>query len=310
MKSLLPALVLILILSMSVHAAEFKTDLELSAGYRLDDLDWNIAGNTQGGSPNVLSEYTWTDVETFQARGGMRILMNDAWCLRASFAYGWTFDGENQDSDFAGNDRSQEFSRSNNSADDGSTLDGSIGVGYQFKAGRFRWIPMAGYSYSEQNLTLRDGFQTISVPVAGATPPPLGPIAGLDSSYDTTWKGPWIGFDLFFQARDKLVFFGTFEFHWAGYEAEANLNLRNDLAHPKSFEQEADGKGWTIIAGASYALKGPWSLALSATYQRWTTDAGIDRAFYANGRIVETRLNQVNWDSFSMMLSLTYQFGF
>jgi opacity protein-like surface antigen len=310
MKSLLIFLVLTLTLPLSAHAAEFKTDLELSAGYRLDDLDWNIAGNVEGRNPNVLSEYTWSDVETFQTRGGLRVLMNDALCLRASFAYGWIFDGEIQDSDFAGNDRSQEISRSNNSADDGSTLDGTIGIGYQFKAGRFRWIPMAGYSYSEQNLTLKDGFQSISLPVPGGTPPPVGSIAGLDSSYDTTWKGPWIGFDLFFQARERLILFGTFEFHWADYEAEANLNLRNDFAHSKSFEQAADGTGYTVIAGASYALKGPWSLALSCTYERWTTDAGIDRAYYVNGRIVETRLNEVNWDSFSIMLGLTYRFGF
>jgi len=310
MKSLFIFLALVLTLAMSAHAAEFKTDLELSAGYRLDDLDWNIAGNVEGRNPNVLSEYTWSDVETFQARGGMRVLLNDTLCLRASLAYGWIYDGKIQDSDFAGNDRSQEFSRSNNSADEGSTLDGTIGIGYQFKAGRFRCIPMAGYSYSEQNLTLRDGFQTISVPVSGGTPPPVGPIPGLDSSYDTTWKGPWIGFDLFFQAHERLIFFGTFEYHWADYEAEANLNLRNDLAHSKSFEQEADGKGCTIIAGASYSLKGPWSLALSGTYEKWTTDAGTDRAYYVNGRIVETRLNEVNWDSFSVMLSLTYRFGF
>jgi opacity protein-like surface antigen len=310
MKSLLIFLVLTLTLPLSAYAAEFKTDLELSAGYRLDDLDWNIAGNVEGRNPNVLSEYTWSDVETFQTRGGLRVLMNDALCLRASFAYGWIFDGEIQDSDFAGNDRSQEFSRSNNSADDGSTLDGTIGIGYQFKAGRFRWIPMAGYSYSEQNLTLKDGFQSISLPVPGGTPPPVGPIAGLNSSYDTTWKGPWIGFDLFFQARERLILFGTFEFHWADYKAEANLNLRNDFAHSKSFEQAADGTGYTVIAGASYALKGPWSLALSCTYERWTTDAGIDRAYYVNGRIVETRLNEVNWDSFSIMLGLTYRFGF
>ena len=310
MKSLLIFPALILTLAMSAHAAEFKSDVELSSGYRIDDFDWNIAGNIEGRNPNILSEYTWSDVETVQVRGGLRVLMNDTLCLRASFAYGWIFDGDNQDSDFAGNDRSQEFARSNNSADDGSTLDGTIGVGYQFKAGAFRWTPMAGYSYSEQNLTLKDGFQTISVPVAGATPPPLGPIAGLDSSYDTTWKGPWIGIDLFYQARERLVLFGTFEFHWADYEAEANLNLRNDFAHPVSFEHEADGKGYTVMAGASYALKGPWSLALSGTYQRWTTDAGVDHAYYVDGRIVETRLNEVNWDSFSVMLSLTYRFGF
>ncbi len=44
-------------------------------------------------------------------------------------AYSWIFDGENQNSDYAGDDRMLEFSRSNNNSDEGNMLDASFGIG-------------------------------------------------------------------------------------------------------------------------------------------------------------------------------------
>jgi len=309
LRFLSSALLLLLLPALDTPAASFRTDLDLSAGYRVDQFTWNIAGDVTGRNPNVLSEYTWRDLETLQVRGGLRVLVHDALYLRASLSCGLIFEGDNQDSDFAGDGRTREFSRSNNSAKGGNTLDGAMGFGYQFRSGRIRWIPLLGYSYSEQNLTLKDGYQTISVPVPGVTPPPVGPIAGLNSAYDAAWKGPWAGFDLFFAVQERLTLFGVFQYHWSSYEAVANLNLRADLAHPKSFEHQAEGAGYVLAAGAEYAVKGPWIATLKAGYERWSTDPGIDRIYYADGSVAETRLNEVNWRTFALMLGVTYRFS-
>ena len=174
------------------EAAEVKTTLEFSGGYRTDNLDWNIAGNVNGTDPNVLSELTWSDLEIFQIGVGAKALINKTFYLRGSLSFGWILDGDNQDSDYNGNDRTQEWSRSNNSSD-GNVSDASLGLGYQFKlaSGRFRLTPLVGYSYSAQYLNITDGVQTVSEPSlapAGVTPNPIGPFPGLDSSYDTAWK--------------------------------------------------------------------------------------------------------------------------
>jgi len=290
------------------QAADIKTDLSLSTGYRVDDLSWNIAGNIYGGNPNVLSELTWSDLETLQATVGGRVLVNEWLYLRGSLGYGWTFSGGNLDSDFLGNNRTQEYSRSSNSADGGRVLDGAIGLGYQFSflSGKFRLSPLLGYSYSAQELTLKDGVQVIATP--GWTPP-AGPIQGLDSTYDASWLGPWLGIDLSFEVTERVTLFGSFEYHWATFDSESNLNLRNDLAHPKTFEQDADGRGFLITLSAEYLLTGPWSLNMAFNYQKWSADPGRDRLYYANGSIAETRLNEVNWDSYALMLGLVYRFG-
>jgi hypothetical protein len=290
------------------QAADIKTDVSLTTGYRVDDLSWNTAGNSSGSNPNVLSELTWSNLETLQATVSGRALVNEWLYLRGSLGYGWTFSGDNLDSDFSGSDRTQEYSRSSNSADGGRVLDAAIGIGYQFSflSGRFRLSPLLGYSYSAQNLTLKDGEQVIATT---GTTPPAGPIQGLDSTYDTSWLGPWLGIDLSLEVTERVTLFGSFEYHWATYDADGNLNLRNDLAHPKSFEHDADGKGFLITLGAEYLLTGPWSLNMTFNYQKWSTDTGLDRLNYANGSIAKTRLNEVNWDSYALMLGLVYRFG-
>ena len=286
----------------------FKGELKLSNGYRVDNLDWNIAGNPDGRSPNVLSELAWSDLEIFQLKAAVRVTVRDVFYLRGSLAHGWIFDGRNRDSDFLGDNRTGEFSRSNNGSDDGAVWDASAGAGYAFAlgSGKLRIIPLIGYSYHQQNLTIRDGNQTVSRPPSNAG---LGPFGGLDSTYETEWRGPWIGFDLDFQASDRIMLSSAIEYHWADYDAVADWNLRPDLLRFRSFEHHATGQGFVLSLGLEYLLAGPWSIDLAANYQQWSTDAGTDLVFLNNGAILATRLNEVNWDSFAILIGATYCFG-
>jgi hypothetical protein len=235
------------------HDADIKADISLNTAYRVDDLRWNIAGNNN--NPNVLSELTWSDLETLQAAVSGRALVDEWFYLRGSFGYGYTFSGDNRDSDFSGNDRTQEYSRSSNSADCGRILIAAIGLGYQFSfgSGTFRLSPLIGYSYNSQDLTLKEGVQVIATP--GLTPP-AGPIQGLDSTYDASWLGSWLGIDLSSEISERVTLFGSVEYHWATFDAEADLNLRNDLAHPMSLDHDADGKGLLIAFGARHKVHG------------------------------------------------------
>jgi len=281
----------------SIIASKF----ELSAGYRVDDFDWNIAGDTTGENPNILSELTWNDIEIWQIKLQNKTIIRKTFYFRGSVAYGWIFEGENQDSDFNGNDRTLEWSRSNNSGDDGNVFDASLGIGYPFTfgKGKFRMSPLLGYSYHEQNLTISDGNQTI---------PLLGPFPNLDSTYETEWDGPWLGLDLVFQLNKKHTMFAEIEYHWADYYAVADWNLRPDYAHPKSFEHVADGNGMVVSVGWTYLFHRRWALDVTIDYQNWSTDHGVDRVFTAAGGTAETRLNEVNWESFTAMIGLAYHF--
>jgi len=309
---------------LSPRTAEKKTvprlesELVLSAGYRVDGFDWNIAGDINGKNPNIRSELTWDDLEIYQLELYNKTIVREVFYLRGCLSYGWIMDGDNQDSDYLEDNRALEFLRSNNDADDGDTLDASLGIGYPFTfgSGFVGVTPLVGYSYHEQNLTMTDGKQTITwISLDPDVPdgPPLGPFPGLDSAYDAEWKGPWVGFDLIFTSKDvhrhlaQVEAYVNLEYHWADYSAEADWNLRADFAHPKSFEHEADGHGIILSAGWNVVWSDHWALNANFDYQDWSTDHGTDRTFFSDGSVEETRLNEVNWKSYAIMVGLSYR---
>lgn len=275
------------------HSYGYESTVAVDAGYRRDSLRWSIAGDLSGAlSPNVLSELTWEHVDIAELTLAWTLQATDGPQLRAKAAYGWIRDGRNRDSDYLGDDRTLEFSRSDNETNDDDVLDLALAVGYRlalpWERGRLRVTPLLGFSRHEQRLRITGGFQTI---------PPLGPFSGLDSTYRTRWSGPWIGVELAREPASMPSGFLRLEHHWADYDATANWNLRDDFRHPRSFEHEADGKGFVAAIGVAGPMYKGWSARLSLEYQRWETDPGIDRVYFADGAVAATRLNEVKWES-------------
>ncbi|MEJ2314994.1 MAG: hypothetical protein P8Y85_09600 [Nitrospirota bacterium] len=123
---------------------------DLGAGYRTDDFDWNIASDITGTqTPNILSELTWSDLNIFQVEAGVKAHVERVYA-RGSLDYGWILDGDNQDSDYLGDNRTLEFSRSNNDAGDGNVFDASVGIGYKIIDNKLMVAPLVGYSYHNQ----------------------------------------------------------------------------------------------------------------------------------------------------------------
>ena len=106
--------------------------LDLSAGYRTDTLNWHIAGNLQGTDPNVLSELTWSDLKIYQLKLANRTVIKNRVYLQGHLDFGAVISGDNQDSDYYGDNRTQEISRSLNGVDGNNVWDASIGAGPRF----------------------------------------------------------------------------------------------------------------------------------------------------------------------------------
>ena len=292
---------------------ESRLELGLQGGYRQDRLDWSIAGNV-----DVLSELEWEALDILQlqltaAITGDSLFPGGRLAGRGLLGVGSIVAGDNRDSDYAGNGRTLEFSRSNNDAGDGQVLDFSLGAGLEFSPNPgLQLRPLFGYSYHEQQLVLQDGVQTLSVPQLVAhsrfSPPALGALPGLDSSYDARWDGPWLGCDLSYRLTPAWLLTGTAELHWGEMKAEADWNLRSDFAHPVSFRQVADAYGVVLGAKAQYDLGPRWQLLLAADYADWSTDPGLDQIYFADGSVGFTRLNEVNWSSFALQAGLQYRF--
>lgn len=283
-------------------SAEYQVDVNL--GHRRDSLRWNIASDNSGTAvPNVLSELTWKEVSSIQLSMAFRATTANGLDMRLSGEYGEIYDGKNQDSDYAGDHRTFEFSRSNNETEGDNVWDisGAIGYRFEFPEDRFSFATLIGYSRHAQNLRITNGNQTI---------PATGSFSDLNSTYRARWQSNWLGAEIEWDVWPEARGFLRLEYHWAvDYRAEANWNLRTDFAHPKSFEHRADGKGTTITFGAqNVPAFGRWKSRFDFTYRHWQTDPGTDETFFADDTSGITRLNEVDWKAWSISGGLELHF--
>ena len=302
-----------ILLSTQVQAIEkWEYKLDLDYGIRSDQLSWNIAGNLAGTSPNVISELSWSNVGFHEARLGFRFIGDDTWYLKGYTSKAWGFTGTNQDSDYNDDNRSLEYSRSVADSDRSSAEDFSIAIGQQIRIdNRIGITPLVGFSSHRQKFTMTNGNQTVCN--ASGTPHScdngLGPIAGLNTTFSTHWRGPWLGVDLRMAAAKRWTTYAELEYHYSYYDAEANWNLRSDLKHPKSQGQTARGEGTHIGLGMSYALSTPHSFFnVGLKQSQYSTRAGVHNFYLANGTVASQRLNGVNWRSSTITVGITSQY--
>ena len=296
---ILPVLLCLLLSPVNVVSA--ATEMDILPTYRQGTFVWNKAGLNN--SPNILSELKW---ENLRARGIKSILRHDMdrrSYLEASGEYAWIYAGTNQDSDYDGDNRTKEFSRSNNSGNGGHVFDASLAVGWKMRdTTSQRTSLLAGYGYSRQLLRMTDGFQTINK--YGS----IGPFAGLNSSYRTVWQGPWMGLQHEERLNRRLNLIARLEYHWLSYEAEARWNLRADLEQPITNNHWAGGSGIVASLGLNYAAGSRWRLGANVDYTRYSTGYGTDQVNGATGEKTRIRLNEARWDSWAYRLKATYLF--
>lgn len=294
-----------------------ETELTLTAGIRNDELEWAIAGS----GVDVLSELSWSDVESYQiSMAGHAQLKNNIY-FRGQFNYGWIIDGTVRDSDYGADGQSEEWSRSISETTGDQLYDLTIGGGYSFffLQKRLMVTPLLGYSYHKQNLRIQNGVQVVSEPnpfPGGSDPPAPGPLSSdLNSSYFARWTGLWTGYDLRYRPKMHLPLHRSMEFrfsmelHWADYYGEGIWNLRSDLVgDPKSFEHKACGFGINLTGQWLINVGDQWDITFTASHQKWSTGSGIDRKFLISGGSSTTKLNGVEWESTSFMAGAVYHF--
>lgn len=288
---------------------EYTNSLTLGVGYRWDDLSWNIADID--GHPNILSELQYDDFQSMTLSATLRWSNSSNIYVRGGVDIGRALSGDVRDSDYLGDNRTMEFSRSSADGDGGALLDADIGVGYRFDvpiSGRetyMQLMPLLGYSYHSQELEMSDGRQEISAYGWGM---PLGSFDGLDSNYDAHWAGPWIGVDMELAFNRRHALMASVEYHWVDYEGDADWNLRTDFAHPVSFEHDSDGDGVVASITYRYTPDPKWFWTLGFKYSKFETDSGTDTTYFSDGTVASVPLNEVERESCAVMVGLGYRF--
>ena len=209
-------------------------------------------------------------------------------------------DGKVQDSDYYGNNRTYEYSRAYNTTNTGDTIDKKLAVGLILVARDLELAPyleitpLFGAIESKQVLKITNGYQAM---------PNTGVFPGLDSTYQSKWKGYYAGADIDVWTGTRLILSGKFEVHNARYEANGNWNQRQDLAHPLSFSQQANNaRGIVLVLESVYRFAPNLDFTFSYGYQTWKSKPGIDTTYLSDGSTSEKRLNGVNWKSSALNL--------
>ncbi|VBB05140.1 outer membrane adhesin/peptidase omptin [Lucifera butyrica] len=306
-KKIFCLLLFLLLFTGSIPIVLAAATYDFSIGTRKDDASWNFAGDTNGENPNIQSELKWTNLRIKEAKLKWRNDIDNNSFWEGSAGYGWIYSGQSEDSDYAGDNRTGMYSRSISNSGNGHVVDVTLGYGYYIdKQEKSKIALIAGYAVNKQYMVMTDGNQIYSDGVYQTQP--LGPFDGLNSTYNARWNGPYFGIDIEHQANKKLNWFTRLEYHFAEYHGECNWNLQPALAHPKSFEQIADGSGTVLTMGVKYKMDRDWTLQTKVSFSRFNTDTGIFRAYLADGTSAETQLNEADWNSRSISLSITKKF--
>jgi hypothetical protein len=291
---------------------DHELEVGLETGYRTSELKWNIAGDLAGdgvSAPNVLSEVKWKSVNGYEFKPNVEYTQKTGSLkglhLEASANKSITVSGKDQDSDYNGNNRTLEYSRSIASSDDGHAEGFSASIGYAFDFNNdrrktlARFTALVGYAMQSQKFVSQDGVQVI---------PAFGPFDGLNSSYNVDWNAPFIGAQLTGFLGDTQHIKILANYYRGNYEGTGNWNLRPDFAHPVSFRDKANGYGFLVGAEYGWEFYPHLQATLSTTFNYMKVDDGKSTTYFSDGTSSLIKFNEAEWISQNYMVGLNYTF--
>lgn len=286
--------------------------LKLSSGHRRDNMRFTIGGK---GGPNILSELEWQAPATQIRADGVWTHASGA-TIKGYLAYAHTYaEGRNRDSDYALDNRQAEFSRSYADTTGSAMVDLLFGAGWHLPLGASASLtPLAGFARYESTYRSSNGRQVVSSAANAALlgiddwDETLGAFTGLHSRYRPVWSSIWLGLDGELKAGDRFTLQGGIRRHWFKYRAEADWNLRGDLAHPVSFKHKDQGTGWEAEIGAAFRLSGEHRLTFDLSKRKMKTRQGEDTTYFHDGTSGTIDLGETVLDSWSARLGYRYDY--
>jgi hypothetical protein len=184
-------------------------------------------------------------------------------------------------------------------------------VNFYYNNGRFaetrgnRWGLLVGFLHYEDSLIMKNGFQTVSELFDASTPTsskvPIGPLSGLNSTYDFTWDALKVGVTRQAFLTKQLWYEGVLTVYpFVMYRGEGFWNLRagNDPTdfrrQPPSFvHQSTSGYGYEAALGLAYDISDNFELSAGYRYLHLYSSDGTDTTFLANGSELVSDLDWV-----------------
>lgn len=270
-------------------------EFSLAGGYQAASLQWSVAGNLGGQSPNVLSEVKWQKLAGPVLSGGVNLRLIQRVYLQGELYSATVKRGFATDSDYGQDDRGGRTYYAKLNADNGFFRGGSLRIRYDFVDWRRLTIALsAGYRQSQEELYLLDH----SNEVPGER--------NLRSVYNTRWHGASAGGSVRYRLSTHVTLSDEVIYGQMYYRATADWNLIDAFQHPVSFRQRTRGFDLQNALTCTYQFKPFLALLLTAMAGRSETGGGIDDLYLASGTVQSTRLNGVSKEVKSIQLGLLF----
>lgn len=268
---------------------------------------WDIAD----GGISTLSELKWRNLKILQLGLSSQVLFPNDFMIIGDIKVGKILGGESQDSDYNFSGRQGEWSRSLTKVK-GHSFDVSIGVGRRFTASPTLEItPLIGLEYNSLTLKDYDARQVVSGTYlqGGVESPPVGWFRkGLVATYKPQTYGAWLGTQGTYHVSSRLSLSGLAKIHFTRYEGRGNWILRTDLAHPVSFKDYKNGIGYSGKVRVDYAVKAGLTFFTEVEYKTLPLKNGQKKAYLANGATHLQKVNDIKWNSASIMTGFSWKF--
>jgi len=272
-----------------------KWEIKPYIGIQQSRVDWSIAGNTAGTSPNILSELIWKKLKGPSFGLDVKYSITDRLTVKVSNQYSNITKGEAEDTDYADDNRQNAFYFDLLNANKGYLYNADLQFCYQLlKFGKFNINPILGVSYNQQKFYLLES----------ANNPDS---KGLNSTYQARYKGFDFGSEFVFKT-EKFSVGTTILAGFYTYSAKANWNLIPDFAKPISFTHKANSFALSGDINLSVPLNKSLSLQLDYQLNNIKTYSGVDKAYFNTQPTEETQFNGANFRKNEVLLGLNISF--
>lgn len=272
------------------HAQSEYTALVLEAGPTINstNLNWSIAGNLQGDSPNVLSELKFKRITS------LGYYLNASYTPVKYLTFSTYFQnnevnrGHGSDIDYKDDNRTNPTFEKSFISNKGNFKNLKTGIGFPiYLNNKFEIIPSLNYFLMMQQYFL----------LSNET-------QNLNSTYEVNMQGVEIALEG--QLRFNKILFSSLllNYHFANYEAEADWNLIDIFQHPLSFSQASKGSGLGLIMEVGATINQIVSVILSGSLNNTYIKKGLDTSYLANGNEIVTQFNGGSINMYGIRIGL------
>lgn len=272
-------------------------------GFNQSKINYSIAGNSQGSSPNVLSELIWSKLKAWQYGIETSGIIRNRIPWKISYFRSDIFSGNVTDIDYAEDNRKAPFSEQDLSSHKGFENLFKAQTGYRIlnkQAISLSAIFGFEHLYRRAYLLNHRGDNKVNNPT--------GYYEGLYSYYGMNWKSvglvTWAEYLIAKPLSIQVELGGYRSF----YFAHGNWNLIPNFVHPRSYTHKDTGFHWMSNVMLSYRINKKLNLKIRYSFSQATLQQGEDKLYLKDGRVNQAMLNEVKYTSRDASVGLAYSF--